>query len=198
MVEEMKMEKEYKITLKNFFRHLHTVNKHRFKVFCLCCKVGIPFLGLVHDLSKYSIEEFWEGVKYYQGNYSPINNCKKVNGYSNAWLHHKGRNKHHFEYWFDYATPTETPTMPFKYFLELVCDNMAAGMTYQGKNWTKEYQLTYWNRTKDKVKMDERLKKLLERIYTEIAKNGVDEVLQKPYLKKLYLEAIKEKKVAKH
>ena len=49
---------EYKITLKKTFKHLHTVNVHRFKVFCLCCRAGIPFRGLVHDLSKYSFEVY--------------------------------------------------------------------------------------------------------------------------------------------
>ena len=191
------MEKEYKITIKKFFKHLHRVNEHRFRVFCLCCKLGIPFQGLMHDLSKYSPVEFWEGVKYIDGDYSPIRNCKQVNGYSKAWLHHKGRNKHHYEYWFDYATPVETPPMPFKYFLELICDNMAAGMTYQGKKWTKEYQLTYWNRIKEKVFMDERLKKLLEDIFKEIAEKGIDRVLKKAYLKRLYEEALSTSKVAK-
>ena len=74
----MKKEK-YKIKVKNIFKHFHTINKHRFKVFILCCRVGIPIQGLVHDLSKYSYEEFWESVKYYQGDYSPIKNCKKEN-----------------------------------------------------------------------------------------------------------------------
>ena len=69
---------EYKVTLKKFFKHLHTINKHRFRVFCLSCKAGIPLQGLVHDLSKYSPEEFWEGVKYFQGSYSPIRNCKMI------------------------------------------------------------------------------------------------------------------------
>ncbi len=48
------MEKEYKLTLKKIFSHLKVVNKHRFKVFTLCCKAGIPIQGLLHDLSKYS------------------------------------------------------------------------------------------------------------------------------------------------
>lgn len=191
------MEKEYKITISNFFKHLHKVNTHRFQVFRLCCKVGIPLQGLLHDLSKYSPVEFWEGVKYYQGDYSPIMNCKKVNGYSKAWIHHKGRNKHHYEYWYDYAAPIETPPMPFKYFLELICDDMAAGITYQGKNWTKEYQLSYWKHKKERVHMDENLKELLEKIFTEIAEKGINPVLKKDYLKRQYEEAIQKGKVAK-
>ena len=186
------MEKEYKITIKNFFGHLHVVNRHRFKVFCLCCKVGIPFQGLTHDLSKYSITEFWEGVKYFQGDYSPIKNCKKEVGYSKAWLHHKGRNKHHYEYWYDYAAPTVTPIIPFKYFLEMICDSMAAGMTYQGKNWSKEYQLSYWNRVKEKAKLHPQMEKLLDRVYLEISKQGLNPVLNREYLKKLYEEYTKD------
>ena len=185
------MKKEYKITLKNFFKHLHTVNTHRYKVFLLCCKVGIPLQGLLHDFSKYSPTEFWEGVKYYQGDYSPIHNCKKENGYSKAWLHHKGRNKHHYEYWYDYEAPNETPKMPFKYFLEMICDTLSAGMTYQGKNCTKEYQLSYWNRTKDRVRMDESQKIALGKVYERIAEKGLKEVLKKKYIKNIYDEAEK-------
>ena len=180
------MKKKYRITIKNFFCHLHTVNQHRFKVFCLCCKVGIPWQGLIHDLSKYNPEEFWEGVKYFQGDYSPIKNCKKENGYSRAWLHHKGRNKHHYEYWYDYNAPNETPIMPFKYFLELICDSLAAGMTYQGKNWDQHYQLEYWNRVKEHAKMDDRMKDLIEKVYTEISEMGLNSVLTKKHLKYLY------------
>ena len=186
--------KEYKITFKSFFGHLHTVNQHRLKVFCLCCRVGIPWQGLIHDLSKYGFEEFWEGVKYFQGDYSPIKNCKKENGYSRAWLHHKGRNKHHYEYWYDYNAPNETPVMPFKYFLELICDSMAAGMTYQGKRWNQHYQLKYWNKVKSKAKMDKKMFDLIEEVYTEISDLGIDKVLNKKNLMELYYEYIVENK----
>ena len=101
--------------IKNMVLHFNLVNKHRFKVFKLCCKAGIPFRGLMHDLSKYSITEFFESAKYYNGGFSPISTCKKENGYSKAWLHHKGRNKHHHEYWYDYAAPDKAAVIPYKY-----------------------------------------------------------------------------------
>ena len=66
----------YKITIKKFFKHLCLINRHRFKVFSLCLKAGQPLRGLLHDLSKYSTIEFWEGVKYFSGEHSPIRNCK--------------------------------------------------------------------------------------------------------------------------
>ena len=178
--------KKYSMNIKNFFLHLHTVNKHRFKVFCLCCKMGMVWRGLVHDLSKYSPVEFLEGVKYYSGDHSPIKNCKVETGYSKAWLHHKGRNKHHYEYWYDYDTPIETPFMPFPYFLEMICDNLAAGLVYQGKNWTKEYQLSYWNRVKDKAHISKHMKELLTEVYTEISIKGINQVLNKKFLKEIY------------
>ncbi|MBR1802834.1 MAG: catalase [Clostridia bacterium] len=184
----MNLKNEYKITLKKIFLHLHLVNKHRFLVLRLSCKAGIPLRGLIHDLSKYSPTEFWESVKYYAGDCSPISNAKKDKGYSAAWLHHKGRNKHHCEYWYDPSLSDCYIMMPLKYFKEMVCDTLAAGMSYQGKNWTKEYQLSYWNKAKDKALLDDKMKNLLTRVYTDISLEGVKPVVNRKNLQKLYNE----------
>ena len=115
--------------MKYIFMHLHTVNRHRWEVFKLCTKCGFIWRGLTHDLSKYSIEEMSESIKYYKkskGTYSPLLASKEDKGYSLAWLHHFGRNKHHFEYWYDYAAPVQTPIIPFKYMVEMVCDRITA------------------------------------------------------------------------
>ena len=183
---------EYKITLKKFFKHLHTINLHRFKVFTLCCRAGIPLQGLVHDLSKYSPTEFWEGVKYFQGSYSPIRNCKSIEGYSKAWLHHKGRNKHHYEYWSDLHAPEPKPVMPFKYFVELVCDTYAAGQVYCKKDWTPEYQEDYWKKTRGDKYLNPKFVKLLDEVYSDGTKYGLKKIKKKRYLKKLYDKHIKE------
>lgn len=187
-------EKEYKITIKKIWKHLGVVNRHRFKVFILSCKVGIPIQGLFHDFSKYYPVEFFESVRYFgEGKFSPIKTCKTEKGYSLAWIHHKNHNKHHYEYWYDYNAPTECPIMPFKYFLEMICDSMAAGLTYQGKDWTKEYQLSYWNRVKDKAKIHPTIEKLLDKVYKDISIEGMDKVLKRKRLKKLYDEYTKNK-----
>ena len=187
------MEKEYKLTIKKLWGHFKVVNKHRWKVFCLCCKVGIPWQGIWHDWTKYLPVEFLETARYFdEGKYSPIRKCKEVTGYSMAWIHHKNHNKHHYEYWHDYNAPTPSPMMPFKYFLELICDSYAAGMTYQGKKWTKEYQLSYWNRVKDKGVIHPKTKALIERVHTEVAKDGINKVLKRKHLKELYDEYTKE------
>lgn len=79
--------------------HLRTVQHHRFLVLRHCWRVGLYWQGLTHDLSKFSPVEFSAGAKYYQGNRSPNEIERREKGYSAAWLHHKGRNKHHLEYW---------------------------------------------------------------------------------------------------
>ena len=170
----------------NIFKHLNLVNKHRWLVFKLSIKAGIPFRGLVHDLSKYSPSEFFEGVKYYNGKISPIKVCKQKNGYSKAWLHHKGRNKHHHEYWYDYAAPDVAALMPYKYFAEMVCDTLAAGMTYQGKKWTGDYQLKYYLKDRERKHINPKIDSMLLEVYNRVSEKGVNEVVKPKVLKKIY------------
>lgn len=178
--------------LKKFFGHLNTVNKHRFLVFKYSVKAGIPFRGLVHDLSKYSLLEFLEGVKYYNGNFIPISTCKKVNGYSKAWLHHKGRNKHHFEYWYDFNSPTKAPVIPYKYVVELICDNIAASKTYLKDKWNLNSQLNYFLNRKDLNYINPKIKNMLINVYSDMIDIGIDGVLNKKYLKYMYKKYVGE------
>ena len=175
---------------KNVIKHFNLVNYHKWIVFKLCCKIGLPWRGLVHDLSKYSITEFKSSIKYYVGTYSPITEEKKIKGYSEAWLHHKGRNKHHTQYWVDDAAPNPTPIIPYKYAAEMICDKLAAGITYQGKNWTKEYQLSYWEKERKKLKMNPKIENFVTEVLTEVAKNGIDKTLTRKNIKKLYYENV--------
>ena len=131
--------------MNKFFSHLKTVHTHRKWVKHYCFKAGLYWQGLIHDLSKYSPIEFWESVKYYQGTRSPIDACKEANGYSNAWLHHRGRNKHHREYWTDYYDKgTYAMLMPYKYAAEMLCDLLAAGRAYGGKDFKYYDEWIWW------------------------------------------------------
>jgi len=133
--------------MKKFFRHLHTINKHRRIVRRVCFKIGVPWRGLTHDLSKYSREEFWTSVKYYtDGKKSPTELERRTEGYSRVWMHHRGRNKHHLEYWFDIdlATRKYVPMkMPIKYLKEMFADRLAASKVYLGKDYTNASPLEY-------------------------------------------------------
>lgn len=167
-------------------KHFCLITKHKWVVFRLCLKVGEPWRGLVHDLSKYSPTEFGESIRYFNGKHSPITDCKRENGYSVAWLHHKGRNKHHSEYWIDLEAPQKTPIMPYPYLAEMLCDKLAAGIIYEGKNWTKEYELSYWEKEKDKIMINEKIKLLVTDFMTQVSEKGIDPVLTKKNVKQLY------------
>ena len=122
----------------HFWEHLKTVNRHRALVRKHCFRLGLYWQGLTHDLSKYSPTEFWPGVKYFQGDHSPNDQQRREEGYSAAWLHHKGRNRHHFEYWTDYqqdGSGIGGVEMPPKYVAEMFCDRLAASKVYQGENF---------------------------------------------------------------
>ena len=137
---------------RKFFGHLFMIFKHKTWVFYYACKLGIPFRGLIHDLSKFSPIEFFESVHYYTGKSSPIPECKKDKGYSLAWQHHKGRNPHHYEYWMDNFDKGGTPIrMPFKYSVEMICDWLAAGKAYRGKDFTYEDEWNWWLKKREEV-----------------------------------------------
>ena len=130
-----------------------TVTKHRHEVMKNCFKSGIFIQGLLHDLSKYSPTEFIVGVMYYQGNRSPNEGEREDYGYSKAWMHHKGRNKHHFEYWTDYDPVTKKMSpvrMPKKYVIEMFCDRVAASKVYLGENYNDSEPLNYYLKGKSR------------------------------------------------
>ena len=87
----------------NIRGHFDTITHHKLLVMKYCFACGLYRQGLAHDLSKYSPTEFIPGCIYYQGDHSPNEAERQAKGYTAAWLHHKGRNKHHLEYWIDYG-----------------------------------------------------------------------------------------------
>ena len=165
------------------------VTKHRWYVFKLAVRAGIPWRGLVHDLSKYSPVEFFESLKYFNGSRSPILVCREKNGYSKAWVHHKSHNKHHFEYWEDISkTERKGVFMPYRYLVEAVCDKLAAGMVYNGKNWNKNEPYQYWTTIEMKAPVEKHPANIefMNTALKSIADNGVKETLNRKYLKNLY------------
>ena len=155
--------------------HLRTVLKHKSVVLKHCIKCGIFYQGLMHDMSKFSPTEFGEGIKYFQGTKSPNEAARAENGYSLAWIHHKGRNRHHFEYWTDY-NPKERKVMPvkmpLKYVVEMFCDRVAASKIYQGKNYTDAHPIEYFLRGKPNRVIHPDTSCLLERLLLMLKDEG--------------------------
>ena len=131
----------------HIFKHFMTITKHHNRVMKYCFKCGLYRQGFFHDFSKLSPTEFFNGARFYLGTKSPHYKERSVKGYSDAWMHHKGRNKHHVEYWIDIDMKTkqyEPVDMPNRYLAESICDRLAATEIYNGKNAKPEGALEYF------------------------------------------------------
>lgn len=166
-----------KITLKKIIGHFKTITRHRHTVIAHSRRAGILFQGLRHDLSKYSPTEFIPGARFYCGDRSPNEEERALYGYSAAWLHHKGRNRHHFEYWSDYNVKTKEfgpVPMPPKYIAEMFCDRVAASKIYQGKKYTDKHPLEYFMRSKGRRPIDPNTSDIIEGLLRTLAEDGED------------------------
>lgn len=162
----------------HFWAHLKTVNRHRRLVRKYCFRLGLYWQGLTHDLSKYSPTEFWAGAKYFQGDHSPNDAQRKAFGYSASWLHHKGRNRHHFEYWTDYSLDGRGiigVDMPMKYMAEMFCDRLAASRVYRGKDFQLGDPYKFFERSMQRnLLMAPGTAKLLEKMLITLRDEGED------------------------
>lgn len=158
------------------WKHFKTVYKHKAVVFRECKACGIPWQGLVHDLSKFGITEFAPSARYFQGDKSPIEAEKAELGYSVAWLHHKGHNKHHWEWWTDFGENGEVIAnkIPSKYVIEMVCDWIGAGMVYSGKKWTQAEPLNYYKKVRLGRYFHPETEKLILRLLEIIKDKGLE------------------------
>ena len=174
-------------------KHFVTITRHRHLVIRHCYHCGILWQGLRHDLSKYSPTEFLEGIRYYRPDRSPNMGAREANGYSRAWLHHQGRNKHHFEYWVDYSMKSkrkEPVQMPVRYVVEMLCDRIAASKIYFDKEYddTKPYQ--YFDKARKRRYMHPTTSAMLEKLLVMLRDQGEEKTFAyvrnvvKPWAKK--------------
>ena len=168
----------------NIWKHFCTINHHKMLVMKGCFQVGLIKQGLLHDLSKYSPTEFIVGCKYYQGNMSPNNAEREAIGYSSAWLHHKGRNKLHLEYWIDYRIPDKKGPhkgehkglcgmkMPVNYVVEMYIDRVAASKNYQKEKYRDDSALAYYMNGRQFHVLHDDTRALLELLLEMLAIKG--------------------------
>ena len=162
----------------HIWAHFKTVCHHRALVRKYCFRLGLYWQGLTHDLSKFAPVEFWAGAKYFQGDRSPNDAQRRRNGYSASWLHHKGRNRHHFEYWTDYATDGSGIVgveMPKKYVAEMFCDRLAASKVYRGADFSPGDPYQFFLRGKDRrLLLHPATEALLETMLVKLRDEGED------------------------
>lgn len=167
-------------------KHFMTITRHRHQVIKHCYRCGILWQGLRHDLSKYTPTEFLEGIRYYRPDKSPNVGARETNGYSRAWLHHQGRNRHHFEYWVDYNSQTrvkEPVQMPIRYVVEMFCDRVAASKIYYDKDYDDSKPIMYFYKGKGRRFMHPRTSALLEKLLVMLEKEGEDKTFD--YIRKV-------------
>lgn len=169
-------------SMSSFFGHLKTITRHRHKVIVNCARAGILRRGLLHDLSKYSPVEFFEGVRNYEdGGRSPNEKSREILGYSPAWLHHKGRNRHHFEYWTDYNPKkrmVEPVKMPLVFVKEMFCDRVAASKIYQKEKYTDAHPIEYFLRGKAHRSIHPETSALIEGLLTMLKEEGEEKTFE--------------------
>ena len=168
--------------IKNALGHFITITNHKLLVMKSCFKVGLYKQGLLHDLPKYNPVEFSAGIKYYNGSISPNGIQKKQEGLSEAWLHHKGRNKHHFEYWIDYGIKESEGlkgmNMPTKYVVEMFIDRMSASKNYLKEKYTQRSALEYYEARKDYYILHPESRELLEFLLNKLCDEGEENTLK--------------------
>ena len=167
------------MTLHQIIGHFTTITHHRHLVMKGCFAVGLYWQGLLHDLSKYMPEEFIPGCTYYKdGKRSANNEEREATGRSLAWMHHKGRNKHHLEYWCDYTVdktvkyPIAGVRMPVNYVVEMYIDRVAACKNYQKDAYSESNPLDYFHKGRSHLLLHPRTAKQLEILLTMLAEHG--------------------------
>lgn len=175
----------------NAWRHFKTITYHKLLVMKYCFRIGLYRQGLLHDLSKYSPTEFCVGARYYQGTRSPNNAEREATGASRSWMHHKGRNRHHFEYWVDYGiAPDPVLTgvpMPRKYIAEMMMDRISASKVYHPENYDDGAPWRYYEKGKEKLWfIHEDTREQMEYLLKMLAVKGENATLW--YIKNVYLK----------
>ena len=170
-------------------KHLATITRHHNEVFRLCRRCGLYWRGFWHDFSKLSPTEFWEGARYYtDGTHSPTVEARRERGYSRAWTHHMGRNRHHFEFWKDYrpGEGLQPVEMPPVFFCEMICDRVAASKIYHGASYTDSTALEYFSRQKKTYSIHPATAERMEYVFTLLAERGEDALFEylRAYLKR--------------
>jgi hypothetical protein len=184
-----------RITLRKAAGHLKTVLHHKKLVARGCFQVGLYRQGILHDMSKFTMPELLNGFRYYQeGKQSPNNGERVVKGYSEAWMHHKGRNPHHYEYWTDYNIeaakkgeyPVQPVQMPRKYVAEMLMDRICASKNYVKEEYSQHHPLKYFEHGRGQYIMHPQTAKELHGMLKILDQRGEEELIR--FVKDYYLK----------
>lgn len=139
------------------WQYLRYVMRHKWYVFVWCCNYGLPWAGIVHDLSKFSPAEWGPYADKFYGGPWPERHYGDWRNYLGekytqewvdmrfdaAWNHHQKRNAHHWQYWMlmEDSGKVRCLPMPDRYRREMLADWRGAGMAINGKDDTQGWYL---------------------------------------------------------
>lgn len=131
-----------------FFRYLFAVIYHKYCIIIAGIYVNRKLRStsyyvslsrlFLHDLSKFSSDEFWPYAQYFYGK------DKNAELFHRAWLHHVAHNDHHWEHfiveypsvskilWDNPQLKLTIHPMPDQAIIEMIVDIMAADRSYNG------------------------------------------------------------------
>jgi hypothetical protein len=128
--------------MRKHLRYFWYVLRHKWFVFLACCRYGIIWRGITHDLSKFLPSEWTPYVDNFFGKKPPSKETTRA--FDMAWLHHQHRNAHHWQYYLlrhEDGTVEALEMSPADTF-EMVADWVGAGRAITGKvdvwSWYKK------------------------------------------------------------
>jgi hypothetical protein len=120
-----------------YIKYLKALLRHKWFVFLASIKLGVPFLGIIHDWSKFLPNEFIAYARSFYGPHAYDDRPDSVvTAFDYAWNTHQKRNKHHWQYWIltndelDGMVRNTRMKMPERYVREMVADWIGAGRAY--------------------------------------------------------------------
>lgn len=176
------------MSLDKHWQYFKYVWRHKWYVFIECCKLGIPFRGLVHDLSKYRPREWFPYTEYFYGgerktreeiskDWAPwkkyefgeaheaaMKQSKESikEEFDKAWLYHQRKNLHHWQWWilkYDNGELVKIE-MPIAYAKEMVADWRGAGRAITGKDDILEW----YGKNREKIQIHENTRTYIEEL----------------------------------
>lgn len=115
-----------------YWRYFCYVCRHKWYVFIYGYQLGIPLLALMHDNSKFELDEFIPYADFFYGGDKTRPGVKAA--FDLAWLIHQNRNKHHWQWHLliNDQEPARCIPMPDRYRREMLADWKGAGRAING------------------------------------------------------------------
>jgi len=164
-----------------YLKYLKYVLVHKWHVFLACRKLGITWLGIIHDMDKFYPDEFGPYARYFKGK---IDKGRSGKGYYKpydtgdaefdfAWFLHQKRNKHHWQWWVMPKDMEDVKLLeiPDKYIKEMVADWIGANKAQKSTGTPVDWYMENRHKLQLHPETAKKVEDLLWDIY-DLPRNG--------------------------